>query len=109
MTSMGSRAEYAKPRDEVRMKRNHVASEDYPKPGPNSTVWLNKKLAEIQKGNLGNLARDHRMAQENLLTARLDEEKQQQELTTYRRAGLIGEAARARGAQMAAAQILGTK
>ena len=106
---MGSRAEYAKPRDEVRMKRNHIASGDYPKSGPTSTAWLNKKLTEIQKGNQGNLARDYRMAQENLLTARLDEEKQQQTLTTHRRAGLIGEAARARGAQMAAAQILTTK
>ena len=64
---------------------------------------------EIQRGNQGNLARDTRMAQENLLTARLDEEKQISELTTNRRASLIGEVSRARGAQQAAAQLLATK
>ena len=64
---------------------------------------------EIHKGNQGNLARDYRMAQENLLTARLDEQKQIFQLTTNRRASLIGEAARARGAQQAAAQVYATK
>ena len=101
---MGSRAEYAKPRDEQRMKKNHIASGDFPKSGPTSTAWLNKKQMKIHKGNQGNLARDYRMAQENLLTARLDEEKQISDLTTNSRAGLIGEAARARGAQQAAAK-----
>ena len=56
---------------------------------------------EIVKGNAGSLARDYRLAQEALLTARLDEEKQVSQLTTNRRASLIGEAARARGAQHA--------
>ena len=106
---MGSRAEYAKTRDEPQMKKNHVASGDYPKSGPTSTAWLHKKQMEIVKGNTGNLARDYRIAQENLLTARLDEEKQISQLTTGRRASLIGEAARARNAQQAAAQIYATK
>ena len=105
----GSRAEYAKPRDEPQLKKNHLASGDFPKSGPTSTAWLNKKQMEIQKGNQGNLARDYRIAQENLLTARLDEEKQISELTTGRRASLIGEVARARGAQQAAAQVYATK
>jgi hypothetical protein len=109
MASMGSRAEYAKPRDEQRMKKNHMASGDFPKSGPTSTAWLHKKQMEILKGNAGNLARDYRLAQENLLTARLDEEKQISELTTNRRASLIGEASRARGAQQAAAQVFATK
>ena len=109
MASMGSRAEYAKPRDEPQLKRNHTASGDFPKSGPTSTAWLHKKQMEIHKGNQGNLARDSRMAQENLLTARLDEEKQISELTTNRRASLVGEAARARGAQQAAAQVYATK
>ena len=64
---------------------------------------------EIQRGNQGNLARDTRMAQEKLLTARLDEEKQISELTTNRRASLIGEVSRARAAQQAALQVLATK
>ena len=59
----------------------------------------------IQRGNEGNLAREYHKAQENRLTARLNEEKQIQELTTNRRAGLIGEAARVRGAQRAAERI----
>ena len=107
--SLGSRAEYAKPRDEPRMKKKHIASGDYPKSGPTSTAWLHKKQMEIIKGNSGNLARDYRIAQENLLTARLDEEKQISELTTNRRASLIGEASRARGAQQAAAQVYATR
>ena len=106
---MGSRAEYARTRDEPQMKRDHVSSGDYPKSGPTSTAWLHKKQMEIVKGNTGNLARDYRIAQENLLTARLDEERQISQLTTGRRASLIGEAARARGAQQAAAQIYATK
>ena len=109
MASMGSRAEYARPRDEQRMKKNHAASGDFPKQGPTSTAWVHKKQMEILKGNAGNLARDYRLAQENLLTARLDEEKQISELTTNRRASLIGEASRARGAQQAAAQVFATK
>ena len=107
--TIGSRAEYAKPRDEQRMKKTHIASGDYPKDRPTSTAWLHKKQMEIIKGNSGNLARDYRIAQENLLTARLDEEKQISQLTTGRRASLIGEAARARGAQRAASLIYATK
>ena len=106
---MGSRAEYAKPRDEQRMKKNHIASGDFPKSGPTSVAWLHKKQMEIVKGNQGNLARDYRLPQENLLTARFDGEKQISQLTTGRRASLIGEAARARGAQQAAAQVYATK
>lgn len=60
MASMGSRAVYANPRDEQRMKKNHTASGDYPKSGPTSTAWLHKKQMEILKGNQGNLARDYR-------------------------------------------------
>ena len=94
--AVGSKAPYAKPRDEAIMKRNHNNSGDFPKSGPTSTAWLHKKLVATQRGNEGNVARGYRMAQENLLTARLDEEKQISELTTNRRAGLIGEAGRAR-------------
>ena len=107
--TIGSRAEYAKPRNEPQLKKNHLASGDFPKSGPTSTAWVNRKQMEIQRGNQGNLARDTRMAQENLLTARLDEEKQISELTTNRRASLIGEVSRARHAQQAAAQVLTTK
>ena len=107
--TIGSRAEYANPRNEQRMKRNIKASDNYPEDRPTSTAWLHKKQMEIIKGNSGNLARDYRLAQENLLTARLDEEKQISQLTTNRRASLIGEASRARGAQQAAAQVFASK
>ena len=107
--TIGSRAEYANPRNEQRMKRNIKASDNYPEDRPTSTAWLHKKQMEIIKGNSGNLARDYRLAQENLLTARLDEEKQISQLTTNRRASLIGEASRARGAQQAAAQVYASK
>ena len=105
----GSRAAYAKPRNEALLKRNHQKSGDFPREGPTSTAWLHKKLVAIQRGNEGNIARDYRMSQENLLTMRLDEEKQISELTTNRRASLIGEAARAKAAQRAAEQIYATK
>ena len=94
--TIGSRAEYANPRNEQRMKRNIKASDNYPEDRPTSTAWLHKKQMEIIKGNSGNLARDYRIAQEDLLTARLDEEKQISGLTTGRRDSLIGEAARAK-------------
>ena len=101
----GSRAAYAKPRNEALLKQNHQKSGDFPRSGPTSTAWLHKKLVAIQRGNEGNIARDYRMSQENLLTMRLDEEKQISELTTNRRASLIGEAARAKAAQRAAEQV----
>ena len=102
---MGSRAPYATPRREAVMKQNLQKSGDFPESGPTSVEWLHKKLVKIQRVNEGNIGRDHRLAQENLLTARLDEEKQISELTTNRRASLIGEAARAKAAQRAAEQV----
>ena len=107
--TVGSKARYAKLRNEAVMKQDHQQSGGYPKSGPTSTAWLHKKLVAIQRGNEGNIARDYRMAQENLLTARLDEEEQISELTTNRRAGLIGEAGRARAAQRASEQVYATK
>ena len=107
--SMGSRAPYAKPRREGPMKQNLLKSEDFPKSGPTSVEWLHKKLVKSQRGNEGNVNRDHRLARENLLTARLDEEKQISELTTHRRASLIGEASRAKAAQRAAEQVYARK
>ena len=107
--SIGSRAPYAKPRNETQLKRDLHKSGDFTKTGPTSTACLHKKLVAITRGNEGNVARDYRMAQGNLLTARLDEEKQISELTTNRRARLIGEAARAKAAQRAAEQFYATK
>lgn len=49
------------------------------------------------------------MAQEDLVTARLDEERQTSELATGRRQGLISEAGRARAAQRTADQVLNSK
>ena len=88
---------------------NIQRNEDFPKWGPTSTDWMHKKQLLIQKGNEWNIARDMRMAQENRLRARLDEEKQLSELTTGRRPQLIGEAGRARAAQRASQQVLATK
>ena len=103
--SFGSIAPYAKRRNENQMKINIKQSELFPGPGPTSTAWLHKKHLLVQRGNEGNLARDYRISQENLLTARLNEEKQISDLTTARRPGLIGEGGRVRAATRAAAQV----
>ena len=101
----GSRASYAQPRNEAAIKRKHASSADFPAPGPSSADWRHKKLIAIRERGAGDLVREYHKAQENLLTARLNEEKQIQELTTNRRAGLIGETARVRGAQRVAEQV----
>ena len=109
MATFGSRAPYATPRNEQAIKTNIRKDEKFPTWGPTSTDWMNKKLTLIQKGNQGNIARDMRMAQEERLRARLDEEKQIANLTTGRRPQLIGEAGRARAAQRAAEQVFATQ
>ena len=62
----GSRAAFAKPRDERRMKANLKNSELFPDSGPTSTAWMHKKLEQIKRGNEGGIARTYRMAQEDL-------------------------------------------
>ena len=101
----GSRASYANKRNEQTMRTNLKQSGDFPDSGPTSTEWLHKKQMLIQRGNEFNIARSHRKAQEDLLTARLNEEKQISDLTRARRPQLIGTAARARGAQRVAEQV----
>ena len=103
----GSRAPFAAPRDERRMKVNHKRSELFPDQGPSSAAWMHKKLELIKRGGEGNLARAYRMSQEESQKARLDEERQLSELTTARRPGLIGEGGRVRAAQRAADQVFG--
>ena len=90
------------------MKANLRSSGLFPDSGPISTAWMHSKLELIKRGGEGNLARAHRMAQEDLVTARADEERQISELTIARRAGLIGEGGRARAAQRAAEQVFNT-
>ena len=91
------------------MRANLKGSGLFPDSGPTSTAWMRSKLELIKRGGEGNLARAHRMAQEDLVTARSDEERQIFELTTARRAGLIGEGGRARAAQRAAEQVFNSK
>ena len=107
--SFGSRAAYARTRNEQTMRKNIHQNEDFPHWGPTSTAFFHKKLLQIQKGNEWNIARDMRMAQEARLTARLDEEKQLEHLTTGRRPQLRGEAGRARAAARAADQVNATQ
>ena len=90
------------------MKANLKRSGLFPDSGPTSTAWMHKKLELIKRGGEGNIARAHRMAQEDALTARLNEERQISELTTARRPGLIGEGGRVRAAQRAAEQVFNT-
>ena len=104
----GSRAPFAAPRDERRMKVNLKNSGLFPNQGPTSTAWMHRKLEQIKRGNEGNIARTHRMAQEDRLTSRLDEERQVAELTKGRRHELIGEGGRVRAAQRAAEQVFAT-
>ena len=101
----GSRAAFAKSRNQQRMRANLKMSELFPDSSPTSTAWVHKKLEQIKRRNEGNTARTHRMAQEDLLTARLDEERQISELTTTRRPRLIGEGGRVRAAQRAAEEV----
>ena len=96
-------------RNEQAIKTSIQQDESFPTWGPTSTVWMHKKQLLIQKGNEWNIARDMRMAQEDRLRARLDEEKQIANLTTGRRPQLIGEAGRARAVQRAAEQVSATK
>ena len=102
---MGAEPPYAETRNEQAIKTSIQQHEDFPKWGPTSTAWMHKKQLLIQKGNEWNIARDMRMAQEDRLRARLDEEKQIANLTSGRRPQLIGEAGRARAAQRAAEQV----
>ena len=90
------------------MKVNMKNSGLFPDSGPTSAAWMHKKLEQIKRGNEGNIARTYRMVQEDLLTARLDEERQISDLTTARRSGLIGEGGRVRAAQRAAEQVFNT-
>ena len=80
-------------------------SGDFPEFGPNSTAFLNKKLVAAQRGNQYNLAREYRQAQESLVNARSDEERQMSELTTARRQTLRGEGGRVRAGLRAAEQV----
>ena len=102
---LGSRAPYAPPRNERAIRSNLKQSEDFPEFGPTSTAFLNKKLAAIQRGNQYNLAREMRHAQENLVNARADEDRQVSELMTARRPTLRGEAGRVRAGLRAAEQV----
>ena len=101
----GSRAPYAPPRNERAIRSNMKRSEDFPEFGPNSTAFLNKKLAANRSGNQYNLAREYRQAQENLSNARSDEERQMSELNTARRQTLRGEGGRVRSGLRAAEQV----
>ena len=101
----GSRAAYAKPRNENAMRANLKQSGNYPAWGPTSTARLHKQHLLIQRGNEYNTTREMRMNKEDLLTARLDEERQLSDLTTARRPNLRGAGGNVRAAQRAAAQV----
>ena len=102
---LGARAPYAPPRNERTIRSNLKRSDDFPEFGPNSTAFLNKKLAATQRGNHYNLAREYRQAQESLINARSDEERQPSDLTTARRQTLRGEGGRVRAGLRAAEQV----
>ena len=101
----GSRAAYTKKRDEKAMRANLKQPGDFPAWGPTSTARLHKQHLLIQGGNEYNTSREIRMNREDLLTARLDEERQLSDLTTARRPNLRGEGGNVRSAQRAAAQV----
>ena len=103
--TFGSRAAYAKPRNEKAMGTNLKQSGDFPDWGPTSTARLHRQHMLIQRGNEYNTSREIRMSREDLLTARLDEERQLSDLTTGRRPNLRGEGGRLRSAQRASAQV----
>ena len=102
---LGARAPYAPPRNERAIRSNLHRSGDFPEFGTTSTAFLNKKLVATQRGNQYNLAREYRQAQESLINARSDEERQLSELTTARRQTLRGEGGRVRAGLRAAEQV----
>ena len=103
--TFGSRAPYAKRRNEQAMRSIVKQNDDFPNWGPSSMQWMHQKQLLIQRGNGWDLAKYIRIGQENRLRARLNEEKQIAGLTAGRRASLIGEAGRTRAAQRAAEQL----
>ena len=103
--TFGSRAPYAKKRNERVMRSSLRRSDDFPDSGPTSIAFLNKKLLAIKRGGEWNMAREYRQAQENLVNARSDEERQISELLAARRPGLRGEVGRVRAGLRAAEQI----
>ena len=105
MATFGGRAPFERPWDEKRMRANLKQSEDYPDAGATSAALMHRRLELIKRGSEGNIVRTYRMAQEDLVTARLDEERQISELTTGRHPGLIGEGGRVRASQRAASQV----
>ena len=109
MTSFGSRAPYAKARDEPAMQQRLIQSGDYPDSGQTSAHWMHKRLQAIRLGNEWNVARNARIAQENRVSARLSEERQLSELNAARRGNLQGERGRVRAAQRAAEQVINGK
>ena len=106
--SMGSRAPYATARNEQAIRSNLKRSGDFPEFGTNSTTFINKKLAAIKRGNEYNLAQEYRQAQENLVNARADEDRQLSELTTARRSTLRGYGGQVRSGLRAAQQVYNT-
>ena len=92
-------------RDESQMKRNLKGSGLFPELGKNHTDWMNDKIEKARKGQEASQVRTWRMAQEDRVTAQLDQEKAVSELRTGRRATLIGESGRARASQRAAEQV----
>ena len=87
------------------MRSNIKASGDFPDWGPNSLARLHKQHLLIQRGNEYNTERAMRMAKEDRLTARLDEERQMSDLLTTRRPNLRGAAGNVRSAQRAKATV----
>ena len=105
-SGFGSRAPYAKARNEKEMKKKLDRSEDFPQSGRTSVAWYHQKLQAIQKGNEWNIARAARLAEENRVTAMLNEEKQLANLAIGRRESLRGMTGKIRGAQRVAEQVI---
>ena len=106
--SMGSRAPYAPARNEQAIRSNQKRSGDLPEFGTSSTAFINKKITAIQHGNqynVLNVAREYRLAQENLVNHRADQDRQLSELTTARRSTLRGYAGHVRSGLRAAEQV----
>ena len=103
--SMGSRAPYAPARNEQAIRSNLKRSGGIPEFGTNSTAFVNKKLAAIKRGNEYNLAQEYRQAQENIASARADQDRQLSELTSARRSTLRGYAGQVRSGLRAAEQV----
>ena len=102
---IGSRANYADPRDEQMMRRRMNASGLFPWVGPSHQEMMWKQLEKIKHGFEINQVRDRRTQTDQRITHQLEMDRMHGVLRRNRVPGLRGAAAERLNANNVAAQI----